>query len=53
MQTVERSSKCNSSIFWKVLDNVLGTENGVIRELRVVFLFGLRTHLEIGNNRWK
>lgn len=29
MQTIERSSKYNWSIFQKVLDNVLGTENGV------------------------
>lgn len=34
---MERSSKYNSSLFQKVLDNVLGTENGVIMELRVVY----------------
>lgn len=34
---MERSSKYNSPLFQKVLDNVLGTENGVIMELRVVY----------------
>lgn len=34
---MERSSKYNLSLFQKVLDNVLGTENGVIMELRVVY----------------
>lgn len=38
MQIVETSSGYNSSVFQKVSDSILGTGNGVIVELRVVFL---------------